>query len=160
MPWPTRTDVEFYGKMIGGGVAIIGLCVAIMGLFFTAYQIGEAKNALVSGNEQVIYKESREILKFLTENPDLLHMMQSADVTKFSERDRVRLDAQIGWILNFYNSSLRTGATEVTAEFRKTLTDDFCRMARYPQVSERLKSKQQGQPFFLLSSIRQRDCNV
>lgn len=160
MRWPTRDDVEFYGKMIGGGVAIIGLFIAIVGLGATAYQIREAKNALVSGNEQAIYKESREILKFLTENPDLLRMMQLADVTKLNERDRARLDAQIGWVLNFYNSSLRTGATQVTAEFRRSLTEDFCRMARFLQVSERLKAKQEDQPFFLLSSIRQRDCNV
>ncbi len=140
---------------------ILAAVVAIIALFFTGYQISETKNALIFTTEQNLYKESREILKFMADNPALLQMMQLDDISKLEEKDRSKLAAQVAILLNFYNSVLlKQNANFVSPEFRKSLVSDFCIVAKFPQISKRLTVDKPGQPYSALADIKRRDCNV
>jgi hypothetical protein len=152
--WPDKDAVELWAKIVGGIFALIGLA-------FTAYQIMEAKNVLIFNNEVAVQKEARDILKFLAENPAAVQNMQLADVAKLNERDRITLNAQIGWVLNFYNSSLqKPSEAYFSQQFRNSLTRDFCLLARFPQIAARLNVQQADQPYFFLSSVRRSNCNA
>lgn len=141
---------------------VLGAVLAIIALFFTGYQIRETKNALIITTEQSLYKDSREILKFMGDNPTLVQMMQADDVSKFDEKDRFKLSAQTGILLNFYNSVLIVkNEGVVSPEFRKELIADFCKLAKFPQISKRLPaSDKPDQAFHTLAAIKRRDCNA
>ncbi|WP_342724165.1 hypothetical protein AAFG07_34580 [Bradyrhizobium sp. B097] len=146
-------DMEAYLKLAG-----VGLTVA--GLFFTGYQIREANRTLVFTTEQGVYKESRDILKFLADNPSALVSAQADDISNLDAKDRAKLSSQIGVLLNFYNSMLVDRNSEyVSAEFRRSLIADFCILVRLPQISKRLPDKSDG-PFQTLARIRRSDCHA
>jgi hypothetical protein len=146
-------DLESTLKVIG-----VGLTVA--GLFFTGYQIREANRTLVFTTEQGVYKESRDILKFLADNPGALIAAQADDISNLDSKERLRLSSQIGMLLNFYNSMLvERNAEYVSPEFRKSLIADFCSLSKFPQISKRLPDKP-DQPFQTLARIKQSDCHA
>jgi hypothetical protein len=101
---------------------VLGALAGIIALGFTGYQIYETNKTLLFTTEQGLYKESREILKFIAENPSLIQDMRSDDISKLDEKARAKLDAQIGILLNFYNSALLDKTKRyVSAEFRDAL---------------------------------------
>ncbi|TWB86880.1 hypothetical protein FBZ93_1256 [Bradyrhizobium macuxiense] len=145
-------DLESSLKLAGAGLAAAGL-------FFTGYQIRETNRTLVFTTEQGIYKESRDILRFLADNPGALIAAQSEDVSTHDAKERAKLSSQIGVLLNFYNATLVERNSEyISPEFRKSLVADFCILAKLPQISKRLPDKP-NQPFQTLAQIKRSDCN-
>lgn len=60
---------------------ILGMGIAAAGLFFTGFQIKEANKTLIFTTEQNLYKESRDILKYISNNPKIYTLAHSADLT-------------------------------------------------------------------------------
>jgi hypothetical protein len=141
-------------------VKIIGLAIAIAGLFFTGYQIRETNKTLIFTTEQNLYKESREILKFIADNPSIIQLAQSDDISNLESKERNKLSSQIGILLNFYNSILLENNKDyVSSEFRKSLILDFCILSKFPQIKKRLPELA-GQPFETLAKIKQIKCHA
>jgi hypothetical protein len=137
---------------------LAGVGLAAGGLFFTGYQIRDTNRTLVFTTEQGIYKESRDILKFFSDNPGALVAAQSEDVSTLDAKERAKLSSQIGLLLNFYNATLaERNAEYVSPEFRTSLIADFCIMAKLPQISKRLLDKP-DQPFQVLAQIKRSNC--
>ena len=142
------------------GSKVVATIAAIFGIFFTGYQIREANNTLVFTTEQGIYKESRDILKFIADNPALMQQMRLDDISKLDENARIKLDAQVGVLLNFFNSALMPkNEGYISDEFRNSLIVDFCSLAKLPQIGKRLPT-QAGKPFENLANIRRSKCNA
>jgi hypothetical protein len=142
------------------GLKVLGAVAGIIALGFTGYQIYETNKTLLFTTEQGLYKESREILKFIAENPSLIQDMRSDDISKLDEKARVKLDAQIGILLNFYNSALLDKTKPyVSDQFRDALISDFCGLSKYAQIAKRLPT-QPGKPFQSLADIRKSKCNA
>lgn len=143
---------------------IVGAIAAIIGLFFTGYQIREANKALIFSTEQSIYRESRELLKFIAENPSLLRNASLSDSSKLSPEESIKLRAQVGILLNFYNAILQDRNAQFVSEaFRNRLISDFCGLVKLPQVKLRLPEKsvlpENQVPFETLASIQRTNCH-
>jgi hypothetical protein len=138
-----------------------GVVLAIIALGFTGYQIRETNKTLIFTTEQSLYKESRDILKFIADNPSLMQWAKMEDVSSLDEKDRVKLSAEIGILLSFYNSVLvEKNAAYISPEFRQALITDFCGLSKLPQVGKRLPAADRlGQPFEALANIKRRSCN-
>jgi hypothetical protein len=146
-------DLETSLKVAGVGLTVVGL-------FFTGYQVREANRTLTFTTEQGVYKESRDILKFMADNPTVMIAAQAEDISNLDAKERFKLSMQIGVLLNFYNSILiEKNAGYVTAEFRKSLIEDFCRLASLPQISKRLPNKP-DQPFQALARVKRSECHA
>lgn len=138
---------------------IAGVVLTVVGLFFAGYQIRETNKTLVFTTEQGLYKESRDILKFIADNPSIFQAAQVEDISNLDAKERVKLSGQIGILLNFYNSILiHKSAEYISTEFRNRVVQDFCLVAKLPQVNKRLPTKPE-QPYQELGNIARSSCH-
>jgi hypothetical protein len=139
---------------------ITGAILGILGLFFTAYTIYETNKTLIFTTEQNLYKESREILKFIAENPAIMEPATPDDISKLDRKERLKRQAQIGILLSFYESILTEGnAPYVSADFRKSLIEDFCQLVKFPQININF-SERRDQPYTALANIKRSKCHA
>ena len=137
---------------------IVGTLLAIIALTFTGCQIRETNMTLTFTTEQGVYKESRDLLKFIADNPNTMQFARAEDVSQLDEKERIKLSAQVGILLNFYNSILlERSRNYVSAEFRDALISDFCSLVNYPQIRKKLPDKEG--PFQNLARIRNENCS-
>jgi hypothetical protein len=145
-----------------------GLIVGIIALFFTACQIRATNKTLVFTTEQNIYKESREIRKYMADNPELVARARLSEISQLTENESTKLRMQIGMLLSFYNSILQENNKRyVSEDFRSSLISDFCIMAGWPQVAARLPNlstppavSNKPPPFRLLAELKRSHCNA
>lgn len=147
------TDVE-------NVVKIAGLVVGIIAIGFTGCQIRETNKTLVFTTEQNFYKESRDIRKYIADNPGMIVAARENDLSKLNENDKAKLSMQVGLLLNFYNSILQErNKRYVSEDFRRTLIDDFCIIAQWPQVAIRLPDTP-NKPFHRLAELKRSECHA
>jgi hypothetical protein len=145
---------------IENALKIIGTVIAIIALVFTGCQIRETNKTLTFTTEQGVYKESRDLLKFIADNPAVMQLARSEDISQLDENARIKLSAQIGILLNFYNSILlERSRSYVSTEFRAALVSDFCSLIKFPQIAKRLPAKNdKAGPFQNLARIKSESC--
>jgi hypothetical protein len=141
-------------------IKVIGLILTVAALVFTGYQIRQTNKTLIFTTEQGLYKESRDILRYIADHPAMVTAAQLEDDSLLDLKAKVELNAQIGVLLNFYNSILSNrNQPYVSPEFRRDLIKDFCEVAKYPQIKKRIGDAP-DKPFHALYEIKRSSCGA